>query len=161
NRRLEGFVFESVAKRVAARPAADQSLGAAPIDRRVFRVRLVLVDHLDQVVTRIGTLVVEQVDARGPAGVERIERVPEREGREAAVAVVGVAGREVPPRGTELSVAVFDGLRVAVDAGGESDADLRARTEEIQLLEFDSAGVLATLASETDSRVESPHVLRG
>ena len=55
----------------------------------------------------------------------------------------------------------MDEPRIAIDAGFESGADLRAGAQKIELLELDAGGVLTAAAAEGDAGVERPHVLRG
>ncbi len=43
----------------------------------------------------------------------------------------------------------------------EAQAELRAQPEEVELLELDTAGVLAAFAAEGEPGVERPHILRG
>ena len=72
----------------------------------------------------------------------------ERELAEAAVAVVGVHGRQVPPGRAQLAIAVLDEFRIAIDSGNESNAEQRSRAKKVELFELEPAGVCTALASE-------------
>jgi hypothetical protein len=119
-----------------------------------------LVDDLAEIVTRVDAQVVVGSHTAGACRFERIERAFQGEVGETAIAVVRVRGRQIPPGGAELTVAVENRLRVAIDAGLEAQAHLGPQAEEIQLLEFESAGVLAAVPPEGETGIQSPDILR-
>ena len=148
------------AGRVAHDVAGDQARGPAAVGGAELHLAAVFADALAEVVARVDAIVVAERAAGGPARVERVEIVVEQQALVAAVAVVGIVERQPPPAAAELAVAIEEGRRIAVDAGRVVDAQLRAETEQVQLLEGEAGGVLAALASIREPRVQGPDVGR-
>ena len=85
----------------------------------------------------------------------------ERKLAEAAVAVVRVGGRQVPPRRAELAIAIVDELRIAIDV--RTTKPMPSCVPVPRKFSSSSSkprGVLAALASERNAGIERPDVLR-
>ena len=128
---------------------------------RHSRVRLVLVYLLAEVVARVDAQIVAQLESRGPARIERVERTDEREVGKPAIAVVRVLGQQIPPRRSQLRVAKLDGRRIAIRVGLETNAKPGSRAEQIELLHLKAGGVLAAAPAEREPGVEAPDILCG
>src|SRR5262245_1234205 len=168
-RRRGGLVRRGVEVRVLApdaedrspRPAVLEAVRPAEPELRELCLPPVARNALAESVHGLDGLVLRHRDAGAPAAVERVERPLEAQAP--TLAVVAVAIRDVadPARAGHVRVVPMERVGAAVRVLRELERQLFPVPEQVQLLELDSAGVLAARAAERDARVGRPDLARG